>query len=261
MAPKRRCEFCGLTDVKITKEHAWPNWIRSLFPAVPTTVVGTRKHPRTQQPIQFQPSHNDMGVKANDFCRDACNGGWMHDLEECVRPFMEPMIQSGARTELTRAQCDLLAVWAVKTAMVFEFTSEHQPFFTFEERNALRLTQCLPLERLAIGVRLARYTGRTFMSTFYASRVTFHTQVDDRVVPLSGNHAAISAGQLVFQVTVARLTDGLNGFFIPFQRKWLPFVTYVMAQQDQPVVWPRDVSLDDSTIDDFLQYVPGTEHQ
>ena len=48
------------------------------------------------------------------------------------------MIQDGAKTMLSREQQFTLARWAVKTAMVFEFTNAAAPSYTFDDRNALR---------------------------------------------------------------------------------------------------------------------------
>jgi hypothetical protein len=63
------CSVCGASNVKITKEHAWPNWMRCLFPPGPTTVIGAKP---AETPITFYPGSGDMGVKANVVC-EACN--------------------------------------------------------------------------------------------------------------------------------------------------------------------------------------------
>jgi hypothetical protein len=69
MIPKRKeCAFCGASGVKITNEHAWPNWMRALFPATTTTVIGTRPT-RQGSPIRFYPGPDDMGVTANAVCQ------------------------------------------------------------------------------------------------------------------------------------------------------------------------------------------------
>jgi hypothetical protein len=52
-------------------------------------------------------------------CRRQCNNGWMSDLENAVRPTMVCLINDIAM-ELDAEQQRLLALWAVKTAMVIE---------------------------------------------------------------------------------------------------------------------------------------------
>ena len=78
-----------------------------------------------------------MGVRVNAVCKP-CNEGWMERLETEVRSFLTPMIRDGSETTLSREQQFTLARWALKTAMVFEFTNAAKPFCTSDDRNALR---------------------------------------------------------------------------------------------------------------------------
>jgi hypothetical protein len=98
-----------------------------------------------------------MGLTVNAVCKP-CNEGWMARLENQVRPFLTPMIRDGAETVLSREQQFSLARWMLKTAMVFEFTNPATPFYTFNDRDALR-------NGLLIGatvIWIARYEGRNF---------------------------------------------------------------------------------------------------
>src|SRR5689334_3112149 len=110
---RKRCVFCGRSDVKITKEHAWPNWIRALFAPGISTVIG---------------------------------------FATPLSPFLTPMIRDGAATVLDSHQQRRLGAWACKTSMVFEFTSTEPPFFNLEQRDDLRRTTRPPNMLLGVFV-------------------------------------------------------------------------------------------------------------
>src|SRR5688572_8234996 len=121
----KRCVFCGDTDVKFSNEHAWPNWIRSLFPAGHTAVFRFRR-PTGEEPTVHRhhakgKRGQDMGLTVNVVCKVRCNEGWMDKLEEEVRPFLSSCIRNGSPVTFTPKQQSAVATWACKTAMVFEF--------------------------------------------------------------------------------------------------------------------------------------------
>jgi len=60
-----------------------------------------------------------LDVTVETVCR-CCNHGWMGTLEDKASQVLTPMIQSGQETSLYAARRSLLAVWATKTAMMFE---------------------------------------------------------------------------------------------------------------------------------------------
>jgi hypothetical protein len=66
---RKRCEFCGRSDVKISNEHAWPNWVRRLFPPGPTTILGHRNKDQQLGAIRYV-VNNDMGVRVNSVCTE-----------------------------------------------------------------------------------------------------------------------------------------------------------------------------------------------
>jgi hypothetical protein len=71
-------------------------------------------------------------------CRDNCNGGWMGTLEAKTKPFLEPMAVTGRECQLTLEQRALLALWIIKTVMVFDLAdSSNQAYFSPDERKFL----------------------------------------------------------------------------------------------------------------------------
>lgn len=110
------CVFCGSDDT-LTKEHVFPEWVRSYLQSEPgntgthrRTVIrdsGTTSHSRPAAPAT-------LTVRA--VCAD-CNNGWMSRLESTAKPYLLPMIQGRKRALFPPAQ-RAVATWAVKTALV-----------------------------------------------------------------------------------------------------------------------------------------------
>jgi hypothetical protein len=59
-------------------------------------------------------------------CREHCNNGWMSELENNVKPFLQYMI-TGHRVRLDEQQTKWLATWITMKAMVFQLTMSERP--------------------------------------------------------------------------------------------------------------------------------------
>jgi hypothetical protein len=111
----------------------------------------------------FQPAHADIAkgesrnVAAIDYqvkrvCHP-CNTGWMSVLEQHAQAVLEPMI-SGQVRDLSASDQEIVARWAVKTAMTFEFTTPARQFSPTDRReismgqipegHSVYLASCLP---------------------------------------------------------------------------------------------------------------------
>ena len=243
---RRACVFCGRSDLKITNEHAWPNWMRELFPPGPTTVFGTR--PAPQKPITIHPRADDMGVKVNAVCRP-CNEGWMENLETEVRPFLTEMIRDGREVQLTREQLGALARWAVKTAMVFEFTNRAPPFYAFDQRNGIR-HGAIPGATL---VWAARYVGPTFMSTAVAKGLIHDVAVNGITTKQPGSALTISVGQFVVQVVSVKPPENVAGLWFPLPQQFKDHAVDLWPRADgDSMTWPPAATLDDTTLNAFM---------
>lgn len=111
----RHCVFCRSTG-KLTDEHAWPGWIaRELLPA---GRVASRRWGKAGAFVGFDSTNHDVTVKR--VC-ETCNTGWMADLEAAVKPILLPWIR-GRPARLAYEQQELIATWAVKTAMMLQYT-------------------------------------------------------------------------------------------------------------------------------------------
>ena len=245
MKTRKQCVFCGSATTKISNEHAWPNWIRPLLAPTVSTIVGTRP---ANKPITYPGRRDDMGVKANAVCQP-CNEGWMGRLENEVRSFLTSMIRNGAETVLSREQQFSLARWVLKTAMVFEFTNAATPFYTFNDRDALR-------KGLSIGatvIWIARYEGSKFLSTAVVKALQYDLAIEGEVSRHPGSGFTLSAGQFAAQVLTIRTPPEMTGLWlkVPLEFETSVAVLWPRAEND-PLAWPPAPSLTDATLDAFM---------
>lgn len=133
----RSCMFCS--GRVSTKEDAWPLWLlRRIGADRPGEINGERGGAELRSWCIARP-----GVRVRFVCR-GCNNGWMSELESRAKPVIEPLLDDVPYV-LTADHQRTLAVWAVKSAMVFEALRLNQPWvFTHEERMQLRESSTLP---------------------------------------------------------------------------------------------------------------------
>ncbi len=121
---KRRCVFCG--GKGLTKEHVWPAWLAKATRAQAKLAhhvswSEVQDHVRERSPFTAPP----FTATVRRVCA-TCNHGWIHDLEDRVRPILLPMLEGRGRT-LYPATRKTLALWAWKTVMMFELASSDSP--------------------------------------------------------------------------------------------------------------------------------------
>jgi len=195
------CVFCG--GRPITEEHVWPKWLIALLPEV-EEVIGTMGGPELGRTIEFQ-----SGSQVNHTIRrtcESCNTGWMSDLEARVKPLVSPMVkpQRPAIVRLGQADQALLALWAVKMALMLDFATPGEQYIP---RSAFEwvLSQGTPPPqvRVWIGARTMLddipedATSGVVQAVWADSNlVTFHPSTGD----LDAYVTTFSAGFLVCQV-------------------------------------------------------------
>lgn len=114
----KRCIFCNTSanDVKITKEHVLPKWMKKSVPCLKiykymstfNQEKPVRRNLRGQTPF-------DMTISA--VCV-RCNNGWMSEkIEVPASKILKNLIFS-KKTLLDKEQLKLLSLWAVKTAFM-----------------------------------------------------------------------------------------------------------------------------------------------
>jgi hypothetical protein len=128
----KRCIFCGRSgsEVKITKEHVWPYWLRThlktqLLPG-PLELRKNETVIRTRPDVLFSVSPCIACI--------ACNTGWMKQLEERARPLLLPMLD-GLNLELSPADQSIVAAWCAKTCFAVLHAQEPLPKIVPEKHH------------------------------------------------------------------------------------------------------------------------------
>lgn len=187
------CAFCGGPG-PLTLEHAWPDWALAY---VRGDSMGPHRITSRYGDVfrQWQGAAPEITVKI--LC-EACNGKRLGPIEAEIAPILKPLVAGKERLVL-RPDVELISLWAVKTAMVFEFTFDHQPFYSLDERRKVALDRSTPSRT---SVLVARYTANQNWLFEQGREIT--------LTPLDGgpayaaNLSTVSIGQFAAQVITHR---------------------------------------------------------
>ena len=191
-----QCPFC--TESAKTNEDVWPLWLIQL-------VGGTR--PRTDIRNKrggVARSWNDPRVKVK-VCK-GCNNGWMSDLEQRAKPLIASMAR-GAACHIAPGEARVLAAWAVKAAMLFEYASSRDGLFYQQSDRAHLKENGEPPTGTAVWLGVAMRSSHHVVYAFGGEQ--------QHAIPVLGAVRAfnptIVIGHLALQVLSLR-----------FERSWLP---------------------------------------
>jgi hypothetical protein len=247
MTPKptgRVCVFCGKDEV--TNEHVFAKWLRSVLGSGRALhmhafwdVSGTMLHSRSHEGHPFN-------IEVSRVCQKRCNGGWMNDLENAARPFLEPMVLGRGRS-LNRQDQTYLAAWAYKAALMLNFMlpEEGRAADPSEYRYLFAHKQPPPSAAIAVGA----YSGEEHAS-FRGHPLHLGPQVRGRKGrgPFNGYTMTFTVGQVAFHVfhsTLPNQSLSYGGGDIPRLIQWLWPI-----QQDL-LLWTPRPAFDQATLLDF----------
>lgn len=123
-----QCVFCDSPD--LTREHVWPEWMRSFVPR-PTkdrpghAVSHRRVDPGTGKIVnrllrgRLHRNSRPFGTYLPVVC-GICNTGWMSRLQTDAKPMLQQFLM-GRRIALSSDQQLVLAAWVAMFTMVVEF--------------------------------------------------------------------------------------------------------------------------------------------
>jgi hypothetical protein len=221
----------------VTKEHLWSDWLRKAI--LESRAAGGQKHFRAEierDGRTAQYSNPSLEQTVGMPCRQ-CNNGWMHALENEVKDFMTPMAFRGDKVLLNPERRLVLSRWAVKTAMVYEFTSgdKDTTYFTAAERLAFKQTFDFP-ENLWIWT--GRYDGVRPM------HAVLRRATNQPAAPIIYSFT-FSANFLVLQVFAFRLSAGnLSSVATATKTERLLDLWPTSGWQS----WPPNTTIDDDTL-------------
>lgn len=231
----RRCVFCGSAD--LTKEHVWPRWLSE-------ALGGNGPLRFERQGLGDEPrawARVSLDVTVGVVCRE-CNNGWLSDLEDAAKPLLEPLIR-GESVTLTPEESKTVALWCVKTALLFQYTHP-------ERRSAPDWHYRWLFEKRTpppnVFVWLAGYSG-SYWEGWYLHQLLLLRDPDgiDRSEKEKGYCATITAGALVFQVIGLDADSTLDLEKASIHE---PYIVQVWPLRDETATLPPPQLLHDSAL-------------
>lgn len=174
------CVFCGRErqpDEDWPPEHVWPQWVGRVLGVSDQSARHTLAEGDSTVREQWMAPGLDVTVDSVCGC---CNHGWMGRLEDRVHPLLTPMMLRGTETDVGVETRTLLAVWATKTAMMFEQVHPDDAGVPPEHYGELYRDHTRPPEHTTVW--MGRYDPAD-------------TSLRYRFVPLSPPEAVHSAGR------------------------------------------------------------------
>lgn len=162
--PYPTCIFCELNECPESREDVLPRWVARTFPDGKRTHLeharGDSRAVNVRRPPKLRNiGEATFGLLTRGAC-ECCNNGWMSTLEKSVQPIMTPILQGESAILLTPHQ-ELIARWAVKTSLMYEYGNFHAfgkhrmrgktPVFNQTHRSALYTGAELPPGTFVLG--------------------------------------------------------------------------------------------------------------
>jgi hypothetical protein len=177
---KKTCIFCGSRG-PFSGEHVLPEWSARLIAVEPGVRLQVRGQ-KYDEPARTWGAVGTFGQVVRSVC-EACNGGWMSNLENDAKPFLAEMILPSRPGPIVLSPDHqiVLASWLWKTAIVHEHSSSVK-YFNGGERRALRRGDCPPNDNVLmwiscyVGPLIAnlREVPRGWLSAFLPLRSCAH---------------------------------------------------------------------------------------
>jgi hypothetical protein len=231
----RACIFCGATP--LSKEHIWPEWLLRLLPT-PEGVETTAQR-GSAEPVQvWRSSRPEQTAK---FVCAPCNNGWMSQIENAMKPVASE-IALGSPVSLNAAAQKIIAIWAVKSAMVYEALRPNADwFYTPAERSSFRLQRIFP-DRTYVWIAPVVSPAGFFCFANDMSETLERSPSDTQ-----GYVTTIGFGALALQILGVRLGPNvhhgvsltLNVEPAPWDATTIP----VYPSRGDPVTWPTPMAL------------------
>jgi len=206
----QKCPFCENSDSPPSAEDVFPKWMARELARIhrPTKkmrliVQGGQGHADPDE--EWGAPKGTLGIIVTMPC-ERCNNGWMSQLETAVLPIFTDLINGRPRLIKTDEQL-IVARWAVKTAMVYEYFRRHSPrYYRPSDRRAFYKQRIIPS---GTGLWLGRYVGDVATQAYDPSEMlTFVSK--DRNILGQGYVFTIGVGQLTLQLFSHRWSENLD---------------------------------------------------
>lgn len=172
----------------------------------------------------------------------SCNNDWMSGLERAVQPVLGPMIL-GQPMVLDSDAIEALAIWATKTALVFELLQQVTDMTASSADRKWFKDHRQPLPSVRIWV--ARYVGTRGASVQTLSTLMTYDIDDPNSVPEpTGFVATLTYGQVALRVAMMSAVPSYRAGFAVAEYAHTPLVWPPPNKLD----WPPDVALNDDAL-------------
>jgi hypothetical protein len=171
-----------------------------------------------------------------------CNNGWLSALEDRAKPLLEPLILGPSRT-LSAEESEMVALWCVKTALLFQFIHPERRQAPDEHFRFLCDRGVPPPNTF---VWLAGYNGVHWSGWYMHQILELH---DPRTGETSRGYCeTVATGALVFQVTSFVTLEPAE---IEKASEQAPYIAQVWPSKGATVTVPPQLHLDDRTLPQF----------
>jgi hypothetical protein len=241
------CLFCPRRAT--TNEHVWPKWVIKIIG--PDANIETWFGPDAIR--KAWRAHGDRRgkfrshIQVKHLCAP-CNNGWLSRLENRAKKIMSPLIEDWS-IPLDPDDQHLIALWSIKTAMVFEATHNRENwFYTDSDRQNVLATLSPPGDTV---VWLGRFE-RSNPSTIEA-RTLHSTRPERNLVVREGYAVTFNLGRAVIQILTVRRERQNQMVRITLDVKRGPWSASLLRvwPAGSIVSWPPPRSFTESGLDDL----------
>lgn len=203
---RRACSFCGSATNKIDNEHVWGKWYSRWLYEAGVIQNGTELQALRGPIGDLAEAGRAQGVnlKIRRTCQ-ACNGGWMSDLEEDAKAIFIPNLIVRGPTKLSPYDQLDLAAWATMLAMEFDLsvTAGRSTFFQAAERDWLRVTRTPPARTT---IWLGKHMAHELLAWAFGSDLSWNLPTKGTESPTATGYVlTFTIGLAVIQVLSHRL--------------------------------------------------------
>jgi hypothetical protein len=228
------CAFCGAAH--ITDEHVWPKWISRQLQDDGGFLMPSPYGPRRMRSLEI----------TAPVC-ETCNNRWLSVLENDVRLVLGPLVRGEERT-LSTGEQQLLATWAVKTALMLDLSGGVPLvptgfYVDFRQRRQ-------PLRGQAVW--LGAYRGSHW--AMWAQQRGLRVGISADELP-NAFVTTFTAFRIVFQV-FGHFTTG--GATIDDGRQSAAALERIWPPRGRPIDWPpRGLAFSDGSLIELAQSIRG----
>jgi uncharacterized protein YndB with AHSA1/START domain len=244
------CVFCGTFGL-LTKEDFTPRWLGRLFDSQFRTgnnweldsisFGGDRDYHSGTRQVRSASAIKPIVVCAS------CNNGWMSVLEKSASRLITPMI-FGQSIALEVADLGVVAAWAMKTALIFEFVgedgSQDDTTASAHDRSLFRQSR-RPLTTSRVW--MARYCGSRPMYMARSTLLTYDLDDPTSIPAPHGLLVTLAYGQLALRVGLVRSAPTLPTRFAVAEPSGCSAIWPATSQ----LTWPAADAIDDDGLTSF----------